>query len=89
MDEYRTKLMELYERARDQGDGRLEFRCLRELIAVKEKRLRIFERMGLFDYWDRELGNQKVVKWLTKVDRNDPFESVRRYLVTGGQKRTK
>ena len=45
-------------------------------MAVQEKRLRILEKMGLFDFWDKTAGNKKVVKWLTKTEFRDPIQSL-------------
>ena len=68
MDEHRARLMDLCQRARDSGDHRLELRCLKELKATEQERLRILEKTGLFDLWDRTHGNTIIVRWLTNSD---------------------
>lgn len=48
-EQYRAELLNLKQSAQKKGDAALELRCLRELFAMEEKRLRILDKVGLFD----------------------------------------
>lgn len=48
IDQHRAELVDLKKMAKENRDGSLTLRCLRELTAMEEKRLRILQKVGLF-----------------------------------------
>ena len=56
LDEHRKELLELKHHAYGMQDGPLQLRCLRDLVALEEKRFNILRKVGLFEGYKPQKG---------------------------------